>query len=404
MSGPDKTFFAGNRERVYDALRGGILLVPAYAQMQRSNDTAYRFEQEANFWYLTGINYPDWWLLMDGKRRRSWLVAPNVEAHHELFDGSLSRDNATVISGITDIIDVREADSWLRQAARTHPLAYVVDVPHHAEYFGFTMNPVAREAKEKLARIFTKVEDFRLELSRLRVVKQPAEINAIQSAIDLTVNAFDDIKSRITTYRYEYEIEADFTHYFRKNGADGHAYDPIVAAGENACTLHYIHNNSRLKKGQLLLLDIGAKCQGYAADITRTYAYGTATKRQRQVHEAVAEAQRDIIGLIEPDLPFEDYYQLADTIMQKTLMKLGLISSMDSDAYRRYFPHAIGHGLGIDVHDSLGKLRTLQPGMIITVEPGIYIPEEKIGVRIEDDILVTKNGHKNMSEKLSTAL
>ena len=399
----DAAFFGNNRDRVYDLLKGGVLVVPAYTQMQRGNDVAFRFEQEANFWYLTGLEYPDWLLLMDGKRRRSWLVAPHVEARHELFDGSLSRSDASHLSGIADIIDAREADSWLRQAARSHQLVYTVDTPSHADHFGFHLNPAIKETKDKLARIFAKVDDFRPELARLRAVKQPAEIDALQSAIDLTVSAFAAVRARLGSFHYEYEVEAAFTAAFRHSGAEGHAYDPVVATGANACTLHYVYNNAKLKKGQLLLLDIGARRGGYAADITRTYGYGALTKRQKQVHEVVAQAQREIIALIEPDLPFEDYYQLVDTIMQKALVGLKLMKSTDDPAYRTYFPHAIGHGLGIDVHDALGRPRTLQPGMVLTVEPGIYIPEEGIGVRIEDDILVTKDGHKNMSAKLSTA-
>lgn len=399
-----KSFFSGNREKVYDLLKGGVLVVSGYTQMQRGNDAAFRFEQEANFWYLTGIEHPDWLLFVDGKRRRSWLVAPHVEEHHELFDGSLPRDIAQSTSGIEDIIDQREADSWLRQAARSHQLVYFVDTPPYSDHFGFTLNPSVRDTKDRLARIFAKVDDFRLELARLRAVKQPAELAAMQNAIDLTIKAFEEVHTKLSSYTYEYQVEADFTHYFRSHGADGHAYDPIVAAGGNACTLHYNHNNAKLKKGQLLLLDIGARHDGYAADITRTYAYGSSNKRQQAVHDGVANAQSEIIRLIEPGLLIEEYQQKVDDIMQRTLIDLKLIKDISDPNYRKYFPHAISHGLGVDVHDALGKPRTLQPGMVLTVEPGIYIPEEKIGVRIEDDILVTENGYKNMSAKLSTAL
>lgn len=403
MAAPDASFFSGNREHAYDLLKGGILVVPAYTQMQRGNDAAFTFEQEANFWYLTGIDYPDWLLFMDGKRRRSWLVAPHIEGHHELFDGSLPHDEASAISGIHDIIDHRQADSWLRQAARSHQLAYVVDVPPYAEHFGFSMNPTARDTREKLSRIFAKIDDFRPELARLRAIKQPVEIAAMQRAIDITIKAFETVHTALPSYKYEYEVEAEFTSYFRRHGAAGHAYDPIIAGGQNACTLHYNRNMMKLKKGDLLLLDIGARYQGYAADITRTYAFGSISKRQRAVHGAVANAQKEIIAYIQPGLPLDEYQQHVDQVMQSTLVELGLMTAGDDTKYRRYFPHAISHGLGIDVHDALGRPRTLQEGMVLTVEPGIYIPEEKIGVRIEDDILVTANGHKNMSAKLSTA-
>ncbi len=404
MVGLDKAFFSGNRERVYDELKGGILAVSAYTQMQRGNDVAAQFEQEGNFWYLTGVEHPDWWLLMDAKRRRSWLVAPNIEERHQIFDGSLTLDDAKAISGVDEIIDRQEADSWLRQAARTHQLVHTVDIPAYSEYFGFVLNPAPHDLREKLERIFAKVSDFRLELSRLRAIKQPAEIAAMESAIDLTVKSFQKVRKNIDTYRHEYEVEADFTYDFRHAGAQGHAYDPIVAAGANACTLHYTHNNDKLKKGEMLLIDIGARYHGYAADITRTYAIGKLTKRQQAVHDAVRDAQQKIIAMIAPNVTMEEYQQNVDVVMQEALQGLNLIKSADDPAYRKYFPHSIGHGLGIDVHDAMGRPRAFETGMVMTVEPGIYIPEEGIGVRIEDDILVTDDGHRNLSGKLSTNL
>lgn len=397
-------FFEQNRRRVIDKLRGSLLVVPAYSQMQRSNDAAFKFEQEANFWYLTGIEYPDWWLLIDGTRERSWLVAPKVSEVHDLFDGSLAFADATKISGINDIVDSQEGQRLLKEAARKHQFIYTVDVPQHHEHFGFTLNPAAREMRDMLSRHFPKVQDFRAKLAGIRAIKSPEEINAIQSAIDLTNEGFANIRANLGTYTYEYEIEAEFNALFRRTGAAGHAYDPIIAAGANACTLHYGANQAKLQKPSLLLMDVGARSHGYAADVTRTYGLGSTTKRQKAVHAAVKSAQEAIIALLKPELGVEEYQREVDEIMKTELLTLGLIKDRDDKAYHRYFPHAISHGLGIDVHDSLGGPRTFQAGMVVTVEPGIYIPEEKIGVRIEDDILITANGHKNLSGKLSTDL
>ena len=400
----DAAFFGANRERVIAKLEGSLLVVPAYTQMQRGNDAAFQFEQEANFWYLTGIEHPDWWVIIDGKRAKSWLVAPEVDNVHALFDGSLSAEGAMQISGISEVLDRSKGASLLRQAARTHQFVYTIDPPMHHDHFGFTLNPAAREMREMLSRTFANVQDFRPKLAEIRAIKQPEEIMAMQYAIDLTVEAFEKVRASVQEYKYEYQVEADFTHHFRFSGARGHAYDPIVAAGHNACTLHYGANSDPLRKGTLLLLDIGARAQGYAADITRTYAIGKPTKRQQAVHAEVAAAQRQIIDLIEPGLGIEDYHKEVDVIMKRALINLKLIRDENDEAYRTYFPHAISHGLGIDVHDALGRPKYLKEGMVLTVEPGIYIPEEGIGVRIEDDILVTKNGHKNMSAKLSVDL
>jgi Xaa-Pro aminopeptidase len=201
---------------------------------------------------------------------------------------------------------------------------------------------------------------------------------------------------------HEYMVEAEFSHYFRSRGATGHAYEPIVASGKNACTLHHIDNAAEVKNNALLLIDIGASVDGYPADITRTYAVGKPNDRQKAVYTAVETAHYQIIDLLKPGLKVKDYSDRVDEIMKKALDSLGLLKK-ESD-YRRYFPHAVSHGLGIDVHDSLGGPEVFVAGMVLTVEPGIYIPEEGIGVRIEDDILITKTGHENLSAALPTSL
>ena len=169
-------------------------------------------------------------------------------------------------------------------------------------------------------------------------------------------------------------------------------------------TLHYTKNSDKLAKNRLVLIDIGARVNGYCADITRTYGIRP-TKRQRAVHAAVEAAHHRIIELIQPNLAIAEYMHAVDEIMKDALCELNLLEARSDDTtYRRYFPHSVSHGLGVDVHDSLGKPQFLQPGMVLTVEPGIYIAEEGIGVRIEDDILVTETGHLNLTAGLSTSL
>lgn len=401
----DGTFFKHNRQQLTERLSGGVVVVSAYAQMQRSNDMAFHFEQEANFWWLTGIDYPDWWMITDGIRGKSWLVAPKISHAHEIFDGSLSIATAIAMSGVDEVINDDEAQSLLRDLAKKHSVVYTLGEQPHAEYLDFVLNPAIKSIREQAARLFTTVQDCRKELAQLRAIKQQGEIIAMKSAIAVTIDGFELVKSRLLTRSYEYEVEAEFNYYFRTHGANGHAYDPIVAGGKNACTLHYVANNQKLKKRQLILLDVGARVGGYAADITRTFSYGEPTKRQVDVHAAVQSAQREIITLIQPNLSVEQYQREVDRVMIDALLKLDLMTNReDSQNYHKYFPHAISHGLGVDVHDSLGSPQYLQEGMVLTVEPGIYIPEEAIGVRIEDDILVTASGNVNLSSRLSTDL
>lgn len=399
------TFFTTNRQRLIEGLNGGVVVLSGYSQMQRSNDMSFLFEQEANFWWLTGIEYPDWWLIIDGSRNKSWLVAPYVSQSHEIFDGSLSAELAKEVSGVTGVISRDEAETMLRDLSKKHSVVYALGEQPHAEHLDFTLNPAIKSIREHISRLFTTVQDCRKELAQLRAIKTSDEIDAMRKAISVTIDGFETVKKKLASCHYEYEVEAEFNYYFRMHGADGHAYDPIVAAGGNACTLHYVANSDKLKKRQLLLLDIGARTGGYAADITRTYAYGEPTKRQIDVHAAVQRAQQEIIRLIQPNVTVEQYQKDVDEIMIEALLLLGLMSGRDDkENYHKYFPHAISHGLGVDVHDSLGGPKYLQPGMVLTVEPGIYVPEEGIGVRIEDDILVTVSGNDNLSKRLSTDL
>lgn len=400
-----KNLFVSNRERTMEALGGGIIVLSAYTKMQRSNDEAFKFEQEANFWWCTGIEAPDWRVIIDGNRGKCWLVAPEISDIHRLFDGSLSSKDAIKVSGIDSVISQEEEVALLRDLAKKHSIVYALGDHPHIDFFDFVINPAQRKLYEQLDRIFNSVQDCRKDFAKLRAIKQPEEITRLKKSIKLTTDAFEQAKARLQDYTYEYDIEADFSSYFRRHGAKGHAFDPIVASGKNACQIHYIDNDAKLKSRQLVLLDIGARHYGYSADVARTYAYGEPTKRQQAVHKAVQEAQQQIIRLLKPDLGVEEYQQQVDRIMIEALMGLDLMKdAADIDTYRKYFPYAIGHGLGIDTHDSLGAPRFLQPGMVLTVEPGIHIPEEGIGVRIEDDILITASGHTNLSGRLSTDL
>lgn len=398
-------FFTTNRQRLADVLTEGVVVMTAYTQLQRSHDAAFDFEQEANFWWLTGIDAPDWQLIFDVPARQAWLVAPDIDDVHQLFGGGLARDEALAASGVAAVLTRDEAAQKLRELAAHHSTVWTLGADPHAAHYDFALNPAPSDLERALKGIFSDVRSLQRETARLRAIKQPEELSAMQAAIDLTTEAYTHVASLLPEMRHEYEVEAAFTHYFRSHGAAGHAYDPIVAGGLNACTLHYHANRDLLAQDSLLLLDIGVRHHGYAADITRTWAVGELTGRQQAVHAAVARAHAEIIALLGPGVSVRDYHDKVDAIMQRELIALGLMSRPDDhDGYRRYFPHAISHGLGVDVHDSLGGPDVFREGMVLTVEPGIYIPDETIGVRIEDDILITADGARNLSAALSTDL
>lgn len=373
----------------------------AYDAIQQSGDMEAPFLQESNFWWLTGIEEPGWKAVIDPRLHHMTLVRPKRSHSSIVFNGSTDDALIMSISGAEEIISYEDFEPVLRQLARRHALARTVydkKVDHD-----FIHNPAQANLYAVLERTFTNVHDASKELADVRAIKDDVEQAAIKKAVSLTEKAFTHVLSKLSTFKYEYEIEAEFTYFFRKHGAH-HAYAPIVASGENACTLHYGKNSKKLPSKGMILIDIGARVNGYAADLTRTYAVNP-TKRQAEVHHSVERAHKQILSLLKPGLPLNEYIRSVDEVMKHELISLGLMKDIaDTDAYRRYFPHSIGHGLGVDVHDSLGTSRYLRAGMVLTVEPGIYIPEEGIGVRIEDDILITASGHKNLSAGLSTAL
>lgn len=269
--------------------------------------------------------------------------------------------------------------------------------------YEFVLNPAIGALESTLKRIFNSVQHCNQLLNELRAIKQPDELMRMREAIRLTNETFRLVREKFATFRTEAEVEAEFVYRFHRAGAV-HAYEPIVASGKNACTMHYVQNTAKLKSRDMVLIDIGARVAGYSADVTRTYCLNP-TKRQKAVHAAVVAAEREIIAMMEPGLAVGDYLKQADAVMARALQSIGLMKEGDGeDVFRRYYPHAIGHGLGVDTHDYLGRPRYLEAGMVMTVEPGIYIPEEGIGVRIEDDILITDLGHENLSKSLPTDL
>lgn len=395
-------FYVGNRKNLSKKLGGGLVVVSAYAEMQRKADMAFQFEQEANFWYLTGIEATRWQVIHDGTRDYTWLVRPGLSEQEQIFDGSVSDEAALKVSGADKVIASDECETLLRSLTRKHSTVYTL-APTKRDAYSFSLNPAKKQTHDMLERVFSSVQDCQGALESMRAIKQDVEVAALQKAINLTIAAFSEVRKNIASYHYEYQIDAAMTAHFRSHNAI-HGYDPIVAGGQNACTLHYVRNGDALRKKDVVLLDVGAQVAGYNADISRSYAIGKPTQRQVAVHAALQAAQKAIIDLLRPSLSVAEYQQRVDEIMYDALQSLGLSSSDKQATVRRYMPHAVSHGLGIDVHDSLGRPRIFQPGMVLTVEPGIYIPEEGLGLRLEDDILITKTGHRNLSRKLSTDL
>lgn len=401
-------FFAGNRQRLRELFTGTApIVITANGLLQRAGDSTYAFKQDANFWYLTGIDEPDVLLVMD--RDKEYLIVPNRSESREAFDGSISFNSLSNTSGIKRVYDYNAGwDKLNGRLRKVKHVASVAPMPAYIEQYGMFTNPARAGLIQRIKSEREDIEilDLSLHLARMRMIKQPEEIRAIQEAIDITIAT---MKSSLTVrklarYKHEYEIEAELSKGFRKRGASGHAFEPIVASGERACTLHNIANNGVIAKQSLIVIDVGAEVTGYAADITRTRSSTAPSRRQQAVHAAVVEVQRYAFDVLKPGISLKEYELEIERFMGEKLRSLNLIKTIEHDAVRQYFPHATSHFLGLNVHDAGDYDRLLEPGMVLTVEPGIYIPEEGIGVRIEDDVLITAGGNKVLSNKLSRDL
>ena len=397
-------FFAANRERLRQLFTGTApIVLAANGLLQRAGDEAYPFHQDRSFWYLTGIDEPDVVLVMD--KGKEYLIVPDRTAVREAFDGAVSREQLAVQSGIQDIKG--EKEGWKQLAARLKKVQHVATLaasPKYIDVYGLYTNPARAQLIDRMKEIHSGAEllDLRQHLLRMRMVKQPIELQALQKAIDITLDTLREVTrpSTLAKYAYEYELEADITRGFRRRGAAGHAFEPIVAAGRRACTLHYQANNASLASDELIVLDVGARYNFYAADITRTVASRQPSRRQQQVHEAVMQVQDYAYSLLKPGVMIREYEEQVEAFMGEKLRELGLIKSITRETVRSvYFPHATSHFLGLDAHDAGDYDHPLEPGVVLTVEPGIYIPEEGIGIRIEDNAVITDTGIEVMSSR-----
>lgn len=398
-------FFASNRAKLLEQIGAELVVLTANGLLQRSADTTFPFRQDSNFWYLTGIEEPDYILVYNATV--TFLIMPPRAEHRDLWDGVVDIKALQKTSGIEEVLDHHDGwnklDRLVKKIKKVHT---ITPVEAYFESFGFYANP-ARAALLTLLKKHRSAElcDIRKPLARLRQIKQQVELSALQRAIDITAETLTVIRKDLSKYKTEYELVADVTAGFLRRGATGHAYQPIVASEGNAATIHYMKCGADIKNNGLILFDVGAEVNNYSADISRTYAVTQPTKRQKDVFGAVERVQQAAYKLLKPGVNIRAYEGQVDELMALELKKLGLIDDItDKKKLKKYYPHLASHFLGLDTHDAADYERPLEPGMVLTVEPGIYIPEENIGVRIEDNVLITKTGIEILSKNLPTSL
>ncbi|MBP7017926.1 aminopeptidase P N-terminal domain-containing protein [Candidatus Saccharibacteria bacterium] len=408
----DAKFYTENRNRLRDNLAldsDDIVIIPANYKLQSHSDLFFPFTQDSNFFYLTGINESDCLLLITAKQE--WLLMPEESSHLKQWNGQMGYGDAKQLSGIKNVVSLVEGWQLLKRFmpslsgknTKASSKVYLPAPETKVSFDGVYANPAKRVLLEKLKTDFplAKYCNVSAQIADLRVIKQQPEINAIQKAIDITGESMKEAFAQIENGSVEYEIEAGLAYGYRKRGASGVAYDSIVACGVNACVLHYIDNNCAIDESSLLLVDSGAKYNNYAADITRTFSInGEPSKRQQLVLDEVKLVHDFALDYLKSGVNLIDYEQAVEDRMGDSLKKLGLIKTANTVNIRKYFPTATSHFLGLDVHDVGPRDAVLEAGMVLTVEPGIYIPEESIGARLENNILITDSGAENLSSNI----
>lgn len=395
-------FFDGNRKRLRELFTGSApIIITGNGLLQSSGESAFPFRQDRSFWYLTGVDVPDAILVMD--KDREYLIIKDQSPSDKIFGSPVNYTQLAKISGIEKILD--DTSGWKLLSSRLKRVRHIATIPPadtYIEHYGFYSNPTRSVLKNRIMSIQPSIKllDLSKHLAIMRTVKQPEEINAIKSAVDITCAALKKVEKNFSKYYNEYEVEADITHGFRSRGADGHAFEPIIASGLNSTTLHYNANKMPINKGDAVVVDVGAQVSNYAADICRTYYSKVLTKRHKDIHEAVIAVQDFAFNQLKPGILLKDYAYNVEHFLGEKLRELGLIKVIKKDSVRKYCPHSISHYLGLDVHDYGDYDRPLEAGVVLTVEPGIYVPKENIGVRIEDDVLITDKGIKILSASL----
>jgi Xaa-Pro aminopeptidase len=394
-------YFTNNRRRLIKAVKSDTpIVLTANSQLQYSADTAFPFRQDTNFWYMTGVDEPGVLYVFDGEKET--LVLPKQNIVKDVFDGAISVDAIKQVSGIERVISYKQGNQLLRNLLKKHHhIATLLPATALRSRYGIMPNPARHQLTRRLRRYKAGItfKHLGLEFAHLRMIKSAEEILALQASIDLTIEAFNKVKSLVAQQCGEHELDACITSHFLSSSAL-HAYPAIIAGGERACTLHYTENNQVLEANSQVLIDAGAERFRGAADISRTYAVGAPSGRLRAVHTAVLEVQNYAISLLLPGVTLRDYEKKVEVRMGEVLKELGLITRASRKQIRKYFPHASSHFLGLDVHDAGDYELPLAKDMVLTVEPGIYIPEESIGVRIEDNLLITETGAKVLSAAL----
>lgn len=403
-----------NRQRFMKKMKpNSIAIFQATEVLPTNGDAVYTNRPNSDILWLTGIEQEKSMLILypdnPDQSAREVLVLLRPNEHLEKWEGhKLRKEEAGSISGISNIQWHDAVDPLMQVMMHNAEIVYL-NTNENDRLDGSLLRTDLLFVHEWMKRFpLHRYERAAVLVKELRAIKTKEEVAVTQKAIDITESAFRRVLNFVRPGVWEHEVEAEITHEFIRNRAPRHAYDPIIASGDRARVLHYIDNNQECKDGELMLMDFGASYGNYSADLTRTIPVnGKFTKRQREVYNAVLNAHKYARSILKPGIAFPDYVSKTNAEMEKQILKLGLISKADiknqdpaNPAYRKYFYHGISHHLGIDVHDVGTRTTALKEGMLFTIEPGIYIEEEQMGIRLENNFWLTKNGNIDLFKNI----
>ncbi len=415
--------FNGRRRRLMAALSSGAIVLAAGHEAARNSDVDHEYRQPSTFWYLTGFDEPDAVaVLRPGSDTPYTLFVRPYDPTFEIWVGHRAGVQGAVGSlGANAAYPIDQLDSQLpKLLADYDTIHYALGSDDRVDGIMSDLVKRRRAMAQRGAKPIRRIEDPTSTIDLMRQVKTDDEIALMQRAIDITAYGFDAAMRTAAPGVHEYEVQAALERPFRQLGSPRNGYPSIVAGGANACVLHYIRNRDALGPEDLLLIDAGAEYGYYTADVTRTWPVsGKFTAPQRAVYDVTLESQRQAIAAVKPGAGFDDVHRVAARALVQGLIDLGVMSGsvdgiMEEQSYRDYYMHATSHWLGLDVHDSgpyrddRGQVR-LRPGMVLTIEPGLYFgPQAKqapdiyrgIGIRIEDDVLVTEDGCRVLSQAI----
>lgn len=411
----DSQIFIKNRQRfVAEMQPNSIAIINSNDEVPSNGDALYKFEQSHDLYWLTGVEQEDTMLILfpdnPDPKYREVLVLVRPNELKEKWDGHrLRKDEALAVSGIATVVWLDVLDGLLQPWI------------HEATNIYLNTNENNRKGSLIATRDYRYAQEMReryplhnylraaVILKKLRAVKTQDEVNVMQTAMDITEKAFRRLLTFIRPGVYEHEIQAEIVHEFLRNRADGEGYTSIIASGDRARTLHYISNNQECKDGELVLMDFGAVYGGYNADMTRTVPVnGKFTPRQREVYDACLHLHNYAKSILKPGLTIAKYHEMMGEEATKVFIKINLLTEADVKkqdpevpAYRKYLYHGISHHLGVGVHD-LGPSfwQPIPEGAVMTIEPGIYIEEEKMGIRIENNVWITANGNIDLMKNI----